>query len=383
MENIVKMENVFEYCDWLGVETRHPLVEVVDFSKIDRPLERFLHTFGFYAVFLKDIKCGDLVYGCQYYDYQEGTLVFAAPGQVFGVKGGAPVKPKGWALVFHPDLLRRTSLGREMKNYTFFSYEVNEALHLSEQERGIVIDCLKKIDNELQHAVDRHSKTLIAMNIELLLDYCVRFYERQFITRSEANNDILVRFENLVNDYFESDKPQTVGLPSVRWCAASVGELLRRPYQARDGSFGAGAYPAEVDRHCEGADFRYGQVGKRDCLRTGLQIPAALHAPVQEGYRQHSERVQDAELTPDPNDLKVFKVLKDFNTTTAAPERAVVVCCMATGLSQIEPVEVGATTYVRQSHRVFAGYEAYARHPMGLVAVALRENYVADALAVD
>jgi transcriptional regulator, araC family len=235
MENIVKMENVFEYCDWLGVETRHPLVEVVDFSKIDRPLERFLHTFGFYAVFLKDIKCGDLVYGRQYYDYQEGTLVFAAPGQVFGVKGGAPVKPKGWALVFHPDLLRRTSLGREMKNYTFFSYEVNEALHLSEQERGIVIDCLKKIDNELQHAVDRHSKTLIAMNIELLLDYCARFYERQFITRSEANNDILVRFENLLNDYFESDKPQTVGLPSVRWCADALhlsanyfGDLIKR-----------------------------------------------------------------------------------------------------------------------------------------------------------
>lgn len=235
MENIVKMENVFEYCDWLGVETRHPLVEAVDFSKIDRLLERRLHSFGFYAVFLKDINCGDLVYGRRYYDYQEGTLVFAAPGQVFGVKGGAPVKPKGWALVFHPDLLRRTSLGREMKNYTFFSYEVNEALHLSEQERGIVIDCLKKIDNELQHAVDRHSKTLIAMNIELLLDYCVRFYERQFITRSEANNDILVRFENLLNDYFESDKPQTVGLPSVRWCADALhlsanyfGDLIKR-----------------------------------------------------------------------------------------------------------------------------------------------------------
>lgn len=235
MENIVKMENVFEYCDWLGVETRHPLVEAVDFSKIDRLLERRLHSFGFYAVFLKDINCGDLVYGRRYYDYQEGTLVFAAPGQVFGVKGGAPVKPKGWALVFHPDLLRRTSLGREMKNYTFFSYEVNEALHLSEQERGIVIDCLKKIDNELQHAVDRHSKTLIAMNIELLLDYCVRFYERQFITRSEANNDILVRFENLLDDYFESDKPQTVGLPSVRWCADALhlsanyfGDLIKR-----------------------------------------------------------------------------------------------------------------------------------------------------------
>lgn len=137
--------------------------------------------------------------------------------------------------MFHPDLLRRTSLGREMKNYTFFSYEVNEALHLSEQERGIVIDCLKKIDNELQHAVDRHSKTLIAMNIELLLDYCVRFYERQFITCSEVNNDILVRFENLLNDYFESDKPQTIGLPSVRWCADALhlsanyfGDLIKR-----------------------------------------------------------------------------------------------------------------------------------------------------------
>jgi len=236
MNNIVRMENIFEYCDWCGVENRHPLVEVIDWSKADRPLERILHSFGFYAVFLKDIKCGDLVYGRQYYDYQEGTLVFAAPGQVLGATGtGGIVNPKGWALLFHPDLLRRTSLGREMKKYTFFSYEVNEALHLSEQERGIVIDCLQKIDRELQHPVDRHSKTLIAMNIELLLDYCVRFYERQFITRSEANNDILVRFEGLLDDYFESDRPQTVGLPSVRYCADALhlsanyfGDLIKR-----------------------------------------------------------------------------------------------------------------------------------------------------------
>jgi len=194
------------------------------------------HSFGFYAIYLKQVKCGDLIYGRNYYDYQEGTLVCIAPGQVLGVEdNGEYFQPKGWALLFHPDLIRGTSLGRNIKNYSFFSYEANEALHLSEQERVVVIDCLHKIELELNHSIDKHSKTLIASNIELLLNYCERFYDRQFITREHINKDVWVRFENLLEDYFTSDKPQNIGLPTVGYCANKLnlssnylGDLIKK-----------------------------------------------------------------------------------------------------------------------------------------------------------
>lgn len=174
MGTVVKYDNIFQYNESRGVETLHPLVSVIDFSKAEPiPPGHYRHCFGFYAVFLKDVKCGDLRYGRNYYDYQEGTLVFMAPGQVVEVevKDKPQVPPKGRALLFHPDLLRGTSLGRNIAGYTFFSYEVNEALHLSEQERQVVMDCLQNIQSELKHAIDKHSRTLIVSNIELLLNY--------------------------------------------------------------------------------------------------------------------------------------------------------------------------------------------------------------------
>ena len=216
------IENVFEYNDLLGVETLHPLVSVIDLSKA-HPMKHVRHIFGFYAIFLKEVKCGDLLYGRQRYDYQEGTLVCLAPGQVIGIEDNGEVyQPKGWALVFHPDLIRGTSLGRNIREYSFFSYEVNEALHLSEREREMVVGCFLKIRQELEHAIDRHSKRLIAINIEMLLDYCLRFYERQFTTRSDVNKDALSGFERLLNDYFRDDAPQRDGVPSVRWCAEQL-----------------------------------------------------------------------------------------------------------------------------------------------------------------
>lgn len=235
MEKVMHIEHVCRYNELLGIETLHPLVSVIDLSKV-KPMRHIRHTFGFYTIYLKEVKCGEMIYGRQYYDYQEGTLVCLAPGQVIGFEDNGEVyQPKGWALVFHPDLIRGTSLGRSIKEYNFFSYEVNEALHLSEQERSIVVDCLQKIDLELRHAIDKHSKRLIAMNIELLLDYCTRFYERQFITRSHVNLDILTRFEKILDDYFASDKPQRLGLPSVKYCAEQLhlspnyfGDLIKR-----------------------------------------------------------------------------------------------------------------------------------------------------------
>ena len=235
MDEIIKLDSITQFNALRGIETLHPLVSVIDFSKMKLIPEAKAH-YGFYCVFLKEVKCGDLKYGCNYYDYQEGTLVFIAPGQVVGI-GNAPgsPKPKGWGLLFHPDLIRGTSLGHNIKDYTFFSYEANEALHLSEKERQIIIDCLNKIDYELHQSIDKHSKKLIANNIELLFNYCMRFYDRQFITRSHVNKDILVKFERLLDNYFNSEMPQTIGLPTVKYCADNIhlsanylGDLIKK-----------------------------------------------------------------------------------------------------------------------------------------------------------
>src|SRR6476620_670783 len=215
MENIITFDTVSQYNIYNNHETLHPLVTVVDYSKA-HPRQRYSANFGLYAIMLKDVKCGDLRYGRHYYDYQEGTLLFIAPGQIVSVENeGELYQPMGFSLVFHPDLIHGTSLGRLIDAYSFFSYNSNEALHLSERERQIVLDCFSKIEYELQHAVDKHSKTLIVSNIELFLNYCVRFYDRQFITRDHAHKGILEQFESLLKEYFKSDKPLVNGLQSV------------------------------------------------------------------------------------------------------------------------------------------------------------------------
>ena len=219
MDEIIKLETVAAYNKMRGVATLYPLVSVIDLSKA-KPMPAQTFHFGLYAVYLKELKCGELKYGRSHYDFQEGTLVFIAPGQVLGVQPNVKTfEPKGWALLFHPDLIKGTSLGKHIQNYSFFSYDVNEALHLSEKERQMVLDCFTKIQYEMEQSIDKHSKTLISSNIELFLNYCNRFYDRQFITRDNAHKGILERFEHLINDYLSSDKPQSLGLPSVAYCA--------------------------------------------------------------------------------------------------------------------------------------------------------------------
>lgn len=234
MEEILKFDTVTQYNAFNRNETLHPLVSVVDLSKA-APRQLRKMSYGFYVVFLKEIKCGDLKYGISNYDYEEGTLVFLAPGQVIGWRGEDYYQPQGLALIFHPDFIHGTSLSGHMNDYSFFSYSTNEALHLSERERQIILDCFSKIKFELEHGVDKHSKTLIASNIELFLNYCVRFYDRQFITRDNANKGILERFEALLNEFFGSDKPQQVGLASVAYCANELnlsanyfGDLIKK-----------------------------------------------------------------------------------------------------------------------------------------------------------
>ena len=235
MKEVIKLDTVDQYNQFFGLETLHPLVSVVDLSEATKFPTHFTMNYGIYALFLKKVKCGDIRYGRQIYDYQEGTVTSFAPGQVVETEMQQGVKPSAHGLLFHPDLIKGTSLGQDIKQYSFFSYASAEALHLSEEEKGIFMDCLEKIEMELQHPIDKHSKRLISRNIELLLDYCMRVYERQFITRSESNKSVLVKFEALLDDYFQSDKPQTDGLPSVKYFADKVflspnyfGDLIKK-----------------------------------------------------------------------------------------------------------------------------------------------------------
>lgn len=231
MKNVMNINTITEYNEIVSHTTLHPLVSVIDFSKSKtqqtRKAEVQALNFGFYCVFFKDSKHCDIRYGRNHYDYQEGSLIFIAPGQVVSIEEDPEdYRPSGHALLFHADLLRGTSLGQHIKDYTFFSYDVYEALHLSDYEKQVVLECFRKIDYELQHAVDKHSKKLIVTNIELFLNYCIRFYDRQFIIRDQVNLGILEKFERALNDYFESDKPQTEGIPSV---AHFAGELHLSP----------------------------------------------------------------------------------------------------------------------------------------------------------
>lgn len=222
MEEVIKVDTIDQYNKLFGLETLHPLIAVVDLSKAPVWPEHFRFNYGVYCIYLKDTKCGTIRYGRQPYDYQEGSVIAFAPGQIANVNMERGMKPAGLGLLFHSDLIKGTSLGREIKQYSFFSYDSNEALHLSERERAIFTDCLDKIGLELEHSIDKHSKRLIATNIELLLDYCMRFYDRQFETRSLVNHDVLVRFEHFMNEYMQDERLRQNGLPTVRYFADKV-----------------------------------------------------------------------------------------------------------------------------------------------------------------
>lgn len=219
MEKVIRLEKVSEYNALKKAETLHPLVSVIDNSN-RIPLPNGKYYFGFYAVFLKEVMCGELSYGRNRYDYEEGTLVFIGPGQIIGVNHDENyLPPKRFTLIFHPDLIHGTSLGQNINKYNFFSYELNEALHISLKERQIVNDLFSKIQYELSRSIDKHSKKLITNNIELLLNYCERFYDRQFVTRENMNKGKLEKFEELLDKYFQSEEPKTIGLPSVSYIA--------------------------------------------------------------------------------------------------------------------------------------------------------------------
>ena len=224
MDKIVEVNTVADFDKIWGVGTRHPLVNVIEGSKIQTPVAHCRKHFGMYVVYIKDVICADYIkYGRGEYDFQENTLVFVGPGQVLGYPAdGSTFEAKGWCLYFSPELLRGTSLAGRMKNYTFFSYSVNEALHISPDERDTIIGCLRLIDSEINRGNDRHSNMIIASAIELFLNYCSRFYARKFVTRKKVNKDVIMAFEDLIDDYYASGKAADNGTLTVNWCAQQL-----------------------------------------------------------------------------------------------------------------------------------------------------------------
>lgn len=215
----MKIKNVSDYSRYVGHVNRHSLVSVIDYAEVS-PIRHSLNNYSVYGIFFHDEADIDLSYGCGKYDYKKGTVICVAPGQIGGKEdNGERVTLTGWALLFHPDLLHGTLLEKNIKNYSFFDYRVNEALHMTNEEHDLFVSLIRQIRDELQNRQDELQNAIIVGYIELLLNFCQRFYNRQFITRKLENSDILMKFDSLLRDYFEEKIQQTLGLPTVQYCA--------------------------------------------------------------------------------------------------------------------------------------------------------------------
>lgn len=219
MNKILKVRNVGDYSRWVGHTDRHPLVSVIDYAEVS-PVRHSLNNYSIYGIFFHDEAEIDLAYGCGKYDYKKGTVICVAPGQIGGKEdNGERVMLTGWALLFHPDLLHGTTLEKAIKNYSFFDYRVNEALHMTDEEHGILTSLMRQIRDELRKRHDELQDSIIVGYIELVLNFCQRFYNRQFITRKFDNSDMLMKFDRLLHDYFDGNMQLTLGLPTVQFCA--------------------------------------------------------------------------------------------------------------------------------------------------------------------
>jgi len=227
MKDIIKIETISEAHRFLGLaKPKHPLISVLRIGDVLQNLEvdNLRYSLGLFQISLKDNCPFTIVnYGRNSYDYQEGTMVFTAPNQVLKFKKAETVlEDKGWTLAFHPDLIRKSELEKKIESFSFFLYASNEALHLSNEERKTVTEIAEKIEKEFSNNIDAHSQTLIISNLELLLNYCVRFYDRQFYTRTNLNQDVASQFEQLLKDYYKEEKQLELGIPSVQYCGKTM-----------------------------------------------------------------------------------------------------------------------------------------------------------------
>lgn len=219
---IIRLDTIDAYNKLYGLPTYHPLVTVLDLNEATRSVNHIQIDYGVYALYLKNGTNCTLKYGRQQYDYQEGTIVSFAPGQIISVENATDeIAPDVIGLMFHPDLIYGTPLAAKIKQYSFFDYSQREALHLSADERQLFLECLDHIRSEITHPVDKHTAGIVASHIQVLLDYLTRFYERQFITRRKANSDTLARFEQALKRYYAEGHGRD-GLPTVNYFADVV-----------------------------------------------------------------------------------------------------------------------------------------------------------------
>ena len=213
------MNNVGDYSRYLGVDNRHPLVCVIDYAAVS-PVRSSLNNYGVYGIFFHDEAEIQLEYGCGKYDYRKGSVICVAPGQIGGKEDtGELVNLTGWALLFHPDLLHGTFLERTIKEYSFFEYRVNEALHMTDEEHDLLNSLMQQLEKEIERSRDQLQDAIIVNYIGLILSFCQRFYNRQFLTRKLENTDKLMKFDGLLREYFEENRQLQHGLPTVHYCA--------------------------------------------------------------------------------------------------------------------------------------------------------------------
>ncbi|GJM64012.1 helix-turn-helix transcriptional regulator [Persicobacter diffluens] len=220
IKSISELHQIIHYAP-----AKHPLITILDPSQVEITKEMVGQKFMYdmYYIGLKDRRCG-MRYGRKHYDFADGVLVFTAPQQVMAatVEMGKVAGESGWMLVFHPDLIRKYPLGQNITKYNFFHYDNHEALHLSDQERKTLTDCVTKIQEEIDGRIDAHSEQVLVNNLDLMLSYCSRYYDRQFNTRAAENSDVVSSVEHILNDYFEQEKIAELGQPTIQYCAEQV-----------------------------------------------------------------------------------------------------------------------------------------------------------------
>lgn len=225
-KEITVIKTVSQAHDLLGLtKPLHPLISVFQHADPNLKIGFSDQTFSMnlYMVSLKDGKLGTFQYGRNSYDYDSGTMIFINPNQIFAPQDlQIPKDSKGWTLLFHPDLIRKFELGKNMSQYSFFSYESNEALQISEEEKEFITQLKKTIESEYCQNIDMHTQDLIIVNLETILKYCKRYYSRQFYTRTNLNKDYVIKFERFIESYFSSNELITKGIPSIKQCGEAL-----------------------------------------------------------------------------------------------------------------------------------------------------------------
>lgn len=235
MKKILKVNSPGDYSSYLGLTDRHKLVSVIDYDSIS-PIRSSLNNYSVYGIFLRDDDSVNLQYGCGKYDYKDSTLLCVSPGQIGGKEDdGERIAISGWALLFHPDLLHGTRLEKTIHEYSFFDYHINEGLYMNKEEHDIVVSILKAIQREIEEEPDGEQNEILVGYINVLLKYCKRFYNRQFVTRKKENSDVLARFQSTLTEYYAKGLQLKNGVPTIQYMAECLymspnylGDVIKR-----------------------------------------------------------------------------------------------------------------------------------------------------------